>query len=131
MATEVIKPEGFADTTKRSYSQARIDNSVLYLSGLVGRDVGHEPVGPDITSQSVKIFENLTEILDEVGLTLDDVPKVTTYLVNAQKDYDEYKQVWSDYFTDEPYPCHTLIGVEELARDSYLVEIDVNISLRK
>lgn len=130
MTTEVINPDGFEDTTKRSYSRARIDNDVLYISGLVGSDVGHEPVRPDITSQSEQIFKNLKQILAEVGLTLADVPKVTTYLVNAQKDYDEYKQVWSEYFTDEPYPCHTLIGVDELARESYLVEVDVNISLK-
>ena len=115
------------DTVSRGYSQARIDNNQIRISGMVGRVGDFEPVGPDIISQARQAFSNIEKILLEMGKDLDDIAKVTSYLIEPRKNIKDYSIVWKETFTKPPFPCHTLLGVSELVQEAYLVEIDVEI----
>jgi 2-iminobutanoate/2-iminopropanoate deaminase len=127
--TDVIQPDGLLDTRRRGYSQARIDDGRLFISGIASRsDDDWEPVGDDIEAQARQVFDILEAVLMEVDRDLSAVSKVTTYLVDVKRDATGYGTVWDERF-DEPYPCHTLLGVRELAVDGFLVEIDVDATL--
>lgn len=129
METDVIAPAGLADTRADQYSQARVEGRRVYVSGMVGRDEQFRPVGPDIESQAWQAFANIETILEAAGCGLGDVSTVTSYLVDAQQRYPDYERVWKDVFDSEPYPCHTAVGVAELVREGFFVEIDVEARL--
>lgn len=127
--TEVIQPDGTLDTRERGYSQARIDDGILFISGIASRESdGWIAHGSDIETQARHVFDTLATVLAEVDKDLGDVSKVTTYLINVPRDSDGYLEVWNDRF-DAPYPCHTLLGVNELAVPEFLVEIDAEVVL--
>tara|TARA_A100001037_G_scaffold306218_1_gene349990 strand:- start:3791 stop:4180 length:390 start_codon:yes stop_codon:yes gene_type:complete len=126
--TVVIHPKNMPDTVSRGYSQARIDKGHISISGMVGRVGEFKPVGADMTSQARQVFANIETILAEMDKNLSDISKVTSYLIEPRKHLQEYSDVWKEVFTEEPYPCHTLIGVHQLVQEAYLVEIDVEIA---
>jgi len=126
--TTVIRPKNMVDTISMGYSQARIDNGHISISGIVGRIEELKPVGKDMTSQARQAFSNIETILAEMDKNLSDISKVTAYLIEPRKHLQEYKDVWKEVFAEEPYPCHTLIGVHQLIQEAYLVEIDVEVT---
>ena len=126
--TTVIRPKNMVDTISMGYSQARIDNGHISISGIVGRIEELKPVGKDMTSQARQAFSNIETILEEMDKNLSDISKVTAYLIEPRKHLQEYKDVWKVVFAEEPYPCHTLIGVHQLIQEAYLVEIDGEVN---
>lgn len=127
--TRVIQPESLLDTRRRGYSQARIDDGRLFISGIASRSNDDwEPVGDTIEEQTRRVFEILEIVLDEAGCDLSDVAKLTTYLVDVRRDMEGYMSVKRGLF-EEPYPCSTLLGVDELAVEGFLIEIDVEATL--
>jgi 2-iminobutanoate/2-iminopropanoate deaminase len=123
-----IQPDGLFDASDRLYSQARIDDGVLSVSGQVGWDEDGELVGPDVESQTTRAFENVRLVLEEVEEDLDSVTKVTSYFTAIEDDFAAYKRVWDETF-DRPYPAHTALGVEALAEPELCVEIEVEVPL--
>lgn len=129
MEPDVIAPAGLADTRADQYSQARVEGRRVYVSGMVGRDEQFDPVGDDTETQARQAFANVETILEAAGCGLGDVSTVTSYLVDAQRRYPAYECVWKDVFDSEPYPCHTAVGVAELVREGFVIEIDVEARL--
>jgi len=128
MAREVILPDGLFDSTELDYTHAIVADGTLYMSGQIGADEDGEVVGEDVGTQTRQAFENVGTILEEVERGFDDVVKVTSYLVEPQEHYEEYKSVWREFF-EEPYPCHTMLGVDQLARDDLLVELEAEVPI--
>ncbi len=79
-----------------------------------------QPVLGDTRTQTMRILENLKAILHEVGLTLDNVVRVTVYL-KSMKDFGEMNEVYRSYFGTDP-PSRSTVEVG-LAGD-FSVEID-------
>lgn len=131
MDREAINPDGLIDSTKIGYSQAVVTNGTFYMSGQVGWDADFELAGDDIDSQARKAFENVETLLAEIDADLSDVAKVTSHLVDAQANLEAYLAVWNDIFDSEPYPCHTILGVAELAQPGFLVEIEVEVPIEE
>lgn len=130
MAREVIRPDELFDATELDYTHAIVADGTLYMSGQIGADENGEVVGDDVSTQTRQAFENVGTILDEVERDFDDVVKITSYLVGPQDHYEEYKSAWREFFA-EPYPCHTMLGVEQLARDDLLVELEVEVPIEE
>jgi 2-iminobutanoate/2-iminopropanoate deaminase len=128
MARTAIMPEGLYDSTGNQYVHAVVEDETLYMSGQVALDADGEVVGDAIEPQTRRAFENVGAILDAVDAAFADVAKVTSYLTAIHDDYDGYKTVFADYF-DEPYPCHTMLGVEALAHPDLRVELEVEVPL--
>lgn len=150
MEDQIILPDELSDSTQRLYTHARVAGGTLYMSGQVGwsgRDADAETevdesdrpgvayregdgttAGSDIRAQTRQAFENVRIILAEVDKELSDVRKVTSYFTNIDRDFGGYKTVWGELF-DEPYPCHTAIGVESLAAEDLLLEIEAEVPL--
>lgn len=129
--TRSINPDAVFDPSPFGFAQARIDDGILSVSGQVGVTSDLRVAGPDVESQARMAFENLGTVLEAAGTELGDLSKVTTYMVDLEANVAEYRPVWQEIFA-EPYPCHTLIGVDQLspfADGELLVEIDAAVSV--
>lgn len=126
MSRQSINPESTPDSSSYSYNHAIVADGTLYMSGQVGMDGNRNLAGEDIASQARQAFDNVEAILAEVDRTLADVVKVTAHIVDPQSRFEGYHTVWEERF-DEPYPCHTVLGVEQLAGEEYLVELEAEV----
>ncbi|MEL7450261.1 MAG: RidA family protein [Pseudomonadota bacterium] len=75
----------------------------------------------DIREQTRAVIDNIADILDSVGCSLDDLVDMTCFLVNM-KDFAGYNEVYGEYF-DHDGPTRTTVAVHELPHPHLLIEI--------
>ena len=97
-------------------SSRRADNSI---AGAKVDEVGTARL--DICEQTRAVIENIRDILDAAGATLNDVVEITTYLVDMN-DFAGYNQVYGEYF-DQTGPARTTVAVRQLPHPHLLIEI--------
>lgn len=105
------------------YSQAiKIDN-LIFTSGQIPFDPEtNELVGEDIESQTRQVFKNISAVLKEAGVTLDNVVKTMVFIKNMD-DFNTVNEIYSEFFTENP-PARSAIEAARLPKD-ILIEIDV------
>ncbi|MFP8890410.1 RidA family protein [Natrialbaceae archaeon A-CW2] len=128
MARETITHEDLPDSSGHSYSHAIVADGRLYMSGQVGMDADRNLAGEEMTAQARQAFANVEKICEAVDRDLQDVVKVTAHIVDPHSRFAEYQAVWDETF-ESPYPCHTVLGVEQLAGPEYLIELEVEVPL--
>ena len=95
-----------------AYPHARRHGDLLFLSGVGPRQAGTNaiPGGPihdasgnpndyDIQAQTEAVIANVKAVLEACGATLDDVLDVTVYLVDMDRDFKGYNEVYAKHFT--------------------------------
>ncbi|WP_232058083.1 RidA family protein [Cohnella abietis] len=103
-------------------------DSLLFVSGQGGTDpITGKITADDLEGQTILTLENITIILSQSGLTLEDIVKVNIYLKN-RSDYEQFNRIYADIIP-RPYPARTLIYCD--LNFDLLVEIDVIAKLRK
>lgn len=104
------------------YSQAIEVNGFVYTSGQlpINPETG-EFAGSDIKSQTEQSLKNVKAILEEAGLTMQNVVKTTVFLADMA-DFAAMNEVYSSYFS-EPYPARSAVAVKTLPKGA-LVEIE-------
>lgn len=104
--------------------QAVVANGVVYLRGQIGQDLEtRESVGiGDVAAQTEKAMANIKMLLEEAGSRLEDIVKVTIYIIDPRYREDVYRTVGK--WLTGVYPVSTGIVVQALARPEWLVEID-------
>jgi 2-iminobutanoate/2-iminopropanoate deaminase len=104
------------------YSQAIEVNGFVYTSGQlpINPETG-EFAGSDIKSQTEQSLKNVKAILEEAGLTMQNVVKTTIFLADMA-DFAAMNEVYSSYFS-EPYPARSAVAVKTLPKAA-LVEIE-------
>ena len=104
------------------YSQAIEVNGFVYTSGQlpINPETG-EFAGSDIKSQTEQSLKNVKAILEEAGLTMQNVVKITVFLADMA-DFAAMNEVDSSYFS-EPYPARSAVAVKTLPKAA-LVEIE-------
>ncbi|MDZ7702388.1 MAG: Rid family detoxifying hydrolase [Halobacteriales archaeon] len=105
-----------------AYSQATTDGDLVFTAGQIaltadGDFLDDEPIGV----QTRQALENVKSILEEEGLTLQDVLKVTVFLGDID-DYDAMNDAYSEYFQDNP-PARSAFAVGALPKGAK-VEIE-------
>lgn len=105
-------------------AQAVVAGGVVYLRGQIGQDLDtRESVGiGDVEAQAEKAMANIAMLLKESGSCLEDVVKVTIYLVDVRYRETVYRVVGR--WLKGVHPVSTGIVVDALARPEWLVEID-------
>ena len=104
------------------YSQAVRAGTTLYLSGQIPLDPATgELVGGDITTQTRRVFENLTAVCIAAGGSLAGIVRVGIYLTDLA-DFVAVNAVMAEY-CKEPFPARSTIGVSALPRGAR-VEVD-------
>ena len=80
----------------------------------------------DAAAQTRQVFENIGQILSGVGASFDNVVELTTYVVgreSIQGFIQARTQIYPDIFSNGDYPPNTLLVVDGLVREEFLVEI--------
>jgi 2-iminobutanoate/2-iminopropanoate deaminase len=105
------------------YSQAIQVGNLVFASGQIPIDpaTGNFVAG-GVREQARQSLTNVKAILDEVGLTLDNVVKTTVFLADMN-DFADVNAVYAEFFA-EPYPARSAVAVKTLPKGA-LVEIEV------
>jgi enamine deaminase RidA (YjgF/YER057c/UK114 family) len=100
---------------------------MIFVSGQVALNKQGEVVGKgDLRAQATQVFENLRIALAAAGATFADVVKVNTYVVNYKPaDVGIIRELRSKFLPKDKPPASTLVGVQALAREDFLIEIEV------
>lgn len=105
------------------YSQAIKVGNLVYTSGQIPIDpaTGNFVEG-GIKEQTRQSLTNIKAILEETGLSLNNVVKTTVFLADMN-DFADMNSVYAEFFS-EPYPARSAVAVKTLPKGA-LVEIEV------
>lgn len=104
------------------YSEAVLvkepNKTTIYISGQIGE-------GDNLESQMRSAIASLKKVLAESGASFDNVVKMNTYIVNyGPEQLDIFRRVRKEVLGDTNMPASTLVGVNALALESWLIEIE-------
>ena len=101
-----------APTPVGAYPHARRFGELLFLSGVGPRQAGSNaiPGGPihdadgqaldyDVRAQTRAVIENVRIVLEAAGSSLEKVLDVTVFLVDMDRDFAGYNEVYAEFFT--------------------------------
>ena len=111
------------------FSQIVLDDCYAYLAGLVAADFpkGAVVLG-DVGGETRAIMGAISAMLNEVGLTLEDVVKAEVHLADLS-DFDAMDAAYREYFPPKVYPARTTTESPKLFGGSK-VEVTVQARLR-
>jgi len=119
-----LNPEGLFKPTTFSQIAVTGGDKVVYISGQTARDPTSKIVAVgDVKGQAEKVFVNLRTAIESVGGSMDDIAKITTFVVNLQPD----DRAWIGEMVKKHFPkppAHTLVGISALATPELLIEIE-------
>ena len=113
---EYIEPnEGFTQTVVVKTGNFK----TLYISGQIGD-------GANLEAQTIATFQNLEKQLQNCNATFKDVVKMNTYIVNFNPEVDLpiFRKVRKQFLGNEDYPASTLVGIQSLGKNEWLIEIE-------
>ena len=105
------------------YSHAVEAGGFVYLSGIGPVDAARGlTITDDIQAATALVLENIKEVLNEAGSSLDKVIKVTVFLTDMA-DFSAMNEVYGKYFP-ENQPARSCVAVRELP-GGFPVEIEL------
>jgi enamine deaminase RidA (YjgF/YER057c/UK114 family) len=117
------------------YSQiARVKASeYLFIAGQLAGDQAGNVVGAgDFDAQCAQVFANIRAALESCGAGWVNVVQFTTFLVHSQ-DVPRFMQYrlreFPRMFTNGAYPPNTLLMVDRLVQEAFLVEVQTVAAL--
>jgi len=98
------------------YSQAIKTKELVFVSGQlpINAFTGTMPEG--VEEQAKQSLENLKNILDQIGLTMEEVVKTTVFLKDLNN-FNIVNEVYGKYFT-QGYPARSAVQVARLPKDA-------------
>lgn len=98
----------------------------IYVSGQVAVDQEQNLVGAnDLSAQALRAFQNLATALAAAGATTADVVKLNIYVKNYRPaDAAAVGAALRQCFPHEQLPASTWLGVQSLAQEEFLIEVD-------
>jgi 2-iminobutanoate/2-iminopropanoate deaminase len=105
------------------YSLGVRSGGLVFLSGQLGLDPATQEFVPGgIEEQTARALQNITNILETQGLTLDHVVK-TTVFIRDMAEFSKMNAVYGSFFKTDP-PARSTVEVSGLPKNG-LVEIEV------
>ncbi|MAH90533.1 MAG: hypothetical protein CMA11_02050 [Euryarchaeota archaeon] len=109
-----------------AYPHARREGDLIYLSGVGPRqpgdnsipggpikDLSGNPLNYDIKAQTRAVINNISRILEEAGSSLDKVIDVTSFLIDMDRDFSGYNEVWAETL-GKVGPTRTTLAIRAL-----------------
>jgi enamine deaminase RidA (YjgF/YER057c/UK114 family) len=134
MKREMLQPNGLGRPIGM-YSHVCLTDarSYAFVAGQLAVDTEGRTIGiGNFATQVRQVLENLRKAIEGAGGSLQNVVKMTTYLVHSQDIEDFYKvreETFGDYFPDGDYPPNTLLVVDRLVREECLIEIEATAGI--
>jgi enamine deaminase RidA (YjgF/YER057c/UK114 family) len=105
----------------------------LFIAGMVATDADGKLVGADdFDAQCVQAFRNIEIALRSAGAGWGNVVQFTTYLVHSQ-DIPKFmafrKRQFPGMFANGAYPPNTLLMIDRLVQEAFLVEVQAVAAL--
>ncbi|MEW6733523.1 MAG: RidA family protein [Acidobacteriota bacterium] len=129
MQKEFLNPSTLPNWSQ-SFSQIVVVKSAgtrtVYLAGQVSVDAENKLIGEgDLEVQTEYAFRNLATALAASGTTTADVVKLTIYIKSYRPEQAPIiNNALRKYFPQDNLPTSTWLGVESLALEGLLIEID-------
>jgi enamine deaminase RidA (YjgF/YER057c/UK114 family) len=106
---------------------------LMFIAGQVALDAGGNLVGEgDAAGQTRQVFENIRQILASQDATMSNIVEFTTYVVRRSS-VEGFLQgrsaAFPDLYPQGDYPPNTLLVIDGLVRDDFLVEISAIAAL--
>ena len=104
------------------YSAFRKAGDFLYISGQIAINPENQKIeAVTVEDQAKQVLENIKAILENNGLTTQNVIK-TTALLDDLADFGAVNEIYANYFV-EPFPARSAFAVDKLPKN-VLVEIE-------
>ena len=100
MNDESIIRAGDAPEPVGAYPHARRVGDLIFLSGVGSRVPGSNAIPEGIRAQTEQVIANLRVVLQSCGCSLADVVDVTAYLVDMDRDFEGYNEVYAQHFKE-------------------------------
>jgi enamine deaminase RidA (YjgF/YER057c/UK114 family) len=130
MSVEKLNPPTLHEPEGYMHVSIGRGSRLVFLAGQVARAQDGSLVGDgDLAAQTAQALRNVNAGLEAAGATLDDVAKVTLYIVDWTE--DKMEQLTAGVMTaageigNAPVASTTLVPVPRLFEPGYLIEIDV------
>ena len=126
---QYVNPEGACPAQGLYSHVGKVDSGpLLFVAGQLAVDARGAVVGThDFDAQFRQVFDNLGAVLKGMGASFDDVIKFTTYLVHSQ-DIDKFMKARAELFprlfSGASYPPNTLLVVDRLVKEDFLIEVE-------
>ena len=123
---QMLNPDNLAKPIAPYSNIARVKASeFLFIAGQVG--VGLDGKTPDeLEAQCTQVFANIGAALSSQGASFANIVEFTTYLVHSQ-DIPRFAQYrareFPRLFGGSAFPPNTLLIVDRLVREEFLIEI--------
>ena len=122
MTRQIIQTDN-APAAIGPYSQANAAGGFLFTAGQIPLDPATmEIVGTTAAEQAQQALTNAKAVVEAGGLTLDDVVKVTVFILDMGE-FGNINEVYQTFFSAEP-PARSVVEVSRLPKD-VLVEIEM------
>jgi 2-iminobutanoate/2-iminopropanoate deaminase len=117
-AKKVIKTDQ-APNPVGPYSQAIIAGNTLYLAGQIAiNPESGDMVTDNIENEARQVMDNLQAVLEEAGMSMDNVVKTTIYMTDLNN-FGKVNEIYGSYFGEMP-PARVTVGVAALPKGANL-----------
>lgn len=104
------------------YSQGISLGEMCFFSGQLGLDPVTGTLPESIEAQTKQALENVKALLEDQGMTFENVVKTTVFL-SDMNNFAKMNEIYATYFV-QPYPARSAVEVARLPKDG-LVEVEV------
>lgn len=96
------------------YNQAVLSGSTLYISGQIPMNsITGEMISGDIKKEAAQCMQNLKVILEEAGMSFENVVKSSIFLKDMHQ-FSEVNEVYGSFFNAETAPARETVEVANL-----------------
>lgn len=123
-----IEYQSAANPSARTLSDFVRVGNILYLSGKLGTDSTGNLAAGGIGPETKQTMENIKDVLEKNGSSMDNVIKCTVMLADI-KEWADMNTVYVTFFKKERLPARSALGVSGLVRNAR-VEIECMAQLK-
>ncbi len=107
-------------------SHAKIHNGMVYVSGMVGRELSTgKVIEGGVGPQTRQTLINLGHVLEAAGTNFEHVITTNCY-ISDQAYFDDFNKVWEEFFPENP---PTRICIQVILGPSFDIEIDATAAI--
>ncbi|MDL2253963.1 RidA family protein [Ruminococcaceae bacterium OttesenSCG-928-I18] len=81
-------------------------------------------VSSDVYEQTKQLIENAKIVLEDVGSTLDNVVKVTIYILDLKENLAAMNKAYREFMPNHPFAARACVEVTDMVDEGVLVEME-------